>query len=384
MQQGEKIGGYTAEKPLGTGRFATVWKVKKDSGALVAVKVYRAGRTNAEYWRNEVKILNLLAERKAAEKITVPIITYFGTFAVVRFDDLLEPCLHPCIEFGLAGDSVSRLIKHCATEYDAGVPVECAKKIIRDCFRGLEFLHGAGIIHTDIKPSNLLLDRPIESINGLNFTALIADLGSSTTTDKLFAQHVGTDEYIAPELILEKPYTFAIDIWSMFVTAFELLTGDLLFDIYRETGISYGDDVDEEALVDSDSSADCVEDCGSEGDMREDNSGAEPMSEDESSGSDNPERLAMIAYRHLLLMEKVLGPPGKQFTKSARKYYNARGKLKNNPVIVHKPISELLRDNYDIALDQCRAIETFLLQGLKYSPVERCSATAALCSQWLL
>jgi serine/threonine protein kinase len=433
-----KIGGYKADVALGSGRFATVWKASSeldvdfcqvstvDIKGPVAIKVYRSGRTNQEYWRNEVKILNLIAERAALLEVAPPnIIAYHGTFAIVKFDDLLEPNIHPCIVFGLAGDSISKLLKHCNRQYSAGIPLECARKIIRDAFRGLEFIHAADIIHTDIKPSNLLLDRGIGDIDGLQFNVLLGDFGSSTPTDNLFSQHVGTDLYLAPELLLERKYTPAIDIWAMFVTAFELVTGDPLFDVFHEYEIQYGSDVDNEALdgLKHDDSSDSVPElipgpmvarssnpdmvphadqdaemvdapgvdgtdkCGGSGEC-DGCTGCCGMdcgseSNDRSSGSEDPEQLALAAYRHLLLMEKVLGPPGKQFTKTARIYYNSRGKLKNNPAIEHISLCDLLLNNYNMSHVECKALEGFLLNGLKYNPDERITAAGALELQWL-
>jgi serine/threonine protein kinase len=449
VSQGDVIGNYIADAPLGSGRFATVWSAEghnkfggssgnnsngdSSGGSVVAVKVYRSGRTNQEYWRNEVKILNLLVERAALSGITSPnIISYYGSFAVVHIDDLLEPNIHPCIIFGLAGDSVSRLLKYCRREYSAGVPLECARKVIRDSLRGLEFIHSAGLIHTDIKPSNLLLDRAISSIDGLDFNVLIGDFGSSTPATELFSRHVGTDLYLAPELLLERNYTNAVDIWAMFTTAFELVTGDPIFDVFREFEIHYGDDVDDEALDGLEhngsssseddargsvvmSDANCGDGNGHRASIDSECAGGEceggecgcksgkqggkcggcddgceecckmdcESSEGSSSGSEDPEKLALIAYRHLLLMEKVLGSPGRSFAKNARAYYNARGKLKNNPAIAHISISELLAQNYDMSHGDCKALEEFLLTGLKYNPDERISAADALRHPWL-
>jgi serine/threonine protein kinase len=430
---GDNIGEYVADSALGSGRFATVWSANrssskrdgahdggcKDGGCndatgggcneyispldKVAVKLYRSGRTNQEYWRNEVRILNLIAERAALSGIQPPnIIRYHGTFAVVSIDDLLEPNIHPCIVFGLAGDSVSRLLKHCRREYSAGVPIECARKIIRDTLRGLEFVHSVGLIHTDIKPSNLLLDRAIGDINGLDFNVLIGDFGSSTPVDNLFSRHVGTDLYLAPELLLERAYTSSVDIWAIFTTAFELVTGDPIFDVFHEFEISYGDDVDNEALegLEHDSSdsvpelipgpSETSQNCDGEGcdDGCEDCCGMDCGSScrsnsGSSSGSEDPEQLALVAYRHLLLMEKVLGPPSRSFAKTARMYYNARGKLKNNPAVNHITIAELLSQNYDMSHVDCKALEGFLLNGLKYNPDERITAADALALPWL-
>lgn len=397
---GGSIGGYTADSALGSGRFATVWSVL--GGSARAIKVYRSGRSNCEYWRNEVKILNLIAERKAMLNITAPnLIQYYGTFAIVSIDDRLEPNIHPCIVFARAGDSVSRLLKHCRREYSAGVPVECSRKIIRDTLRGLEFVHAAGLIHTDIKPSNLLLDRSLSDINGLDFNILIGDFGSSTPADDLFSRHVGTDLYLAPELVIDREYTTAIDIWATFVTAFELITGDPLFDVFHERAITYGSDVDSEGLEglkvedSSEDSApelvsamDCSEAvegalCDQSGQLQhdlqhnlqqQDKSHSSMSCTDSNSSGQN----ALVAYRHLLLMEKVLGPPPREFTKSARNYYNARGKLKNNPAIRHISIYELLSQNYDMSHVESKALENFLLCGLKYDPAARVTAVTAL------
>lgn len=425
VKPGKMVGDFITNAKLGSGRFSVVWGAYETerayhyvggaetagSGTLcrsndrpVAIKVYRSGRTNMEYWRNEVKIFNLLNERAGLLKVKIPnIIEYFGAFAHVSFDDLLEPNVYPCIVFGRAGDSVSRLIKHCAKDLGAGIPVECVKKITRDVLRGLAFIHDAGLIHTDIKPSNFMLDRRIEEVVGLDFNVLIGDLGSSTPANDLFSRHVGTVEYLAPELLLDHDYTSAIDIWATFASCFEMITGDQLFDVYHGSQITYGSDVDMEGLeglIGEDSSSDsnsapplvcamngpggktcdgcegcCGMDVGTNKSVRDDS--------DDSSGSEDSEQIELSNYRHLLLIEKVIGPAPKGFWKIARKYYNSRGKLKNNPKVEPISIASLLDKNYNLDDAANKALEAFLLTGLRYEPAQRISAADALKHPWL-
>ena len=244
--RGDIIGNYEVGEYLGKGRFSTVWSAKnKLNGSEVAIKVYRVGSDNESYYANEVRILNKIFEYSLLiQQNPTNLIGYMGTIAHVNIDIDRIPNIHPCVLFNLAGDTVSKLVKFCDRNYGKGLPIVAVKKIMRDVLKGLAYLHKCGIIHTDIKPSNLLLSGKVETLDVNGLEVSIGDLGSSTFADDLFSEHVGTVQYIAPELIVEMPYTYAIDIWATFVTCFELITGDLLFDVYDECEITYGEDID--------------------------------------------------------------------------------------------------------------------------------------------
>lgn len=356
LKFGDKIGGYQICDKLGSGRFSTVWSAKKDDD-VVAVKVYRAGSSDRHYFDNEVKILNRIAE--FSKNACGPnLITYRGAFAHVDVGVDLAPRIHPCVLFNIEGDSVSKLLRYCKRTYNCGLSLVVVKKIMRGTFAGLEYLHNCGIIHTDIKPSNLLMDRKISNAED-DFKISIGDLGSSTYADDIFSDHVGTTQYIAPELILELPYSYPIDIWASFAMCFELLTGDLLFDVYSECGVSYGDDDGEDEC--------CAVSYATTSSDTEDSSGSEDSSEAEQTN-----------YKHLLLIETVIGPAPRLFADYAQLYYNRRGKMKNDPDLQHIGIFGLLMHNYNIDAETCELIEAFLLQGLKYIPAERITATSAL------
>lgn len=397
---GDIIGNYEIHEPIGKGRFSTVWSAKNiSSGASFAIKVYRCGTDNRYYFENEVKILNRIFEFSIfSNEFPTNIISYMGSFAHVAISRDFSPKIHPCVLFNLAGDSVSKLIKFCMKKYDKGLPLHVVKKIMKDTLTGLSFLHKSGIIHTDIKPSNLLMNKKVDDIedNLDDLVVSLGDLGTSTFADDIFSQHIGTTHYCAPEVIIEAGYSYPADIWATFAMCFELITGDLLFDVFEECGVVYGEDVDGEALdwmrksggelsnkSDMDDNIDTVDNDelanNSDTEMNEFKSTELAYSDhSDSSGSEDEEDMEKINYRYLLLIEKVIGPAPREFTKQARMYYNRRDKLKNNPDIVHIRISELLYANYDLAIEECNSIEEFLLLGLRYIPDERITAEEAL------
>ena len=86
-----------------------------------------------------------------------------------------------------------------------------------------EYMHNKNIIYRDLKPENLL----IESQKGKMFLK-IADLGFATVfdKDKKMVEQVGTPLYIAPEITLNAKYDSKVDIWSLGVITYILLSGD--------------------------------------------------------------------------------------------------------------------------------------------------------------
>jgi serine/threonine protein kinase len=392
LDTGDIVGSYQVCDLVGQGRFAKVYSaINKNNGMQAAIKVYREGGDNAEYYENEIKILNKLLKYTVDNKIEPPnVIRYLGALAHVAFKHDLSPGIYPSVVFSLEGDSLSKLLRHCKKTYDGALPIPMVKKIARDILGGLEFLHKCGIIHTDIKPGNILLDRKIADINNDSngtFKVSLADLGSSTVEDDLFSMHVGTAGYCAPELLLEQKYTSSIDVWAAFVTIYELITGDLLFDVYNECDIDYGDATDpSDNLLEYESDSNCSDTDRSDsncsesdrdtlGNGSDDSCGSEYDSD--SSGSED-EDLTEANYRNLLLIEKIIGSPPKKFTKNGRDYYNSKGKLKNNPVIKKTSISKLLSINYELDDISCKSIEEFLINGFKYLPEQRISARGAL------
>ena len=90
--------------------------------------------------------------------------------------------------------------------------------------------HYSGVIHRDIKPSNVILarNRSRETVKVLDFgIAKLVDVASlKETSENVVA---GTTEYVSPERLLGEPATPASDVYSVGVTLYEMLTGQLPF-----------------------------------------------------------------------------------------------------------------------------------------------------------
>lgn len=358
LENGDRIADtYVVRDYLGRGRFSTVWAAEAPGGATVAIKVYRSGEDNERYFNNEVMIfnkINLYAKEHAAT--ARHLVKYLGFFTHSALDFELAPIIYPCVAFSLAGDHLGRLLRHYSEVYGCGLPMSAVKRFMAQILSGLSFLHKCGIVHTDIKPSNILMNVRAEESDNLDAIELqLADIGSASFVGKIFSRTVGTEGYLAPEMILGLDFGPPADVWAAFTVCYEMYTSEYLFDVRDEDKINYGADVNEELASTSPTDG----------------------SSSDSSSSDDDETI--INYKHFLLFEKLLGPAPKEFTRMGRDYYNAKGRLKWNPSINHSSLAELLRNNYDGLTEQLiNEFSSFLYLGLRYLPDERITAEAAL------
>jgi hypothetical protein len=90
------------------------------------------------------------------------------------------------------------------------------KKFTKQILLGLKYLHDHGIVHTDLKTANLLVDE--------RSNIYLSDFGCSKRVDEKTNMITGTPNYVAPEVIREQCYTTAADIWSLGCCVLEMLT----------------------------------------------------------------------------------------------------------------------------------------------------------------
>ncbi|KAG9300089.1 hypothetical protein G9A89_018366 [Geosiphon pyriformis] len=105
-------------------------------------------------------------------------------------------------------------------------------RIARDILSSLKHLHDNGIIHRDIKLSNILM--------AANNDVKLADFGISSLTPTSTTGMVGTIPYMAPDIVNVKPdnpYSTKVDTWSVGVCILELLTGKAAWGRIRDDEI---------------------------------------------------------------------------------------------------------------------------------------------------
>ena len=96
-----------------------------------------------------------------------------------------------------------------------------AMAIVRDCLAALDALHGAGIVHADVKPSNVMVKR-----TGI---AKLIDIGSAFQLDAPPPQPTCTPRYAAPEVLETRTWTPQSDLASLGYMFLEMLSGAPLF-----------------------------------------------------------------------------------------------------------------------------------------------------------
>ncbi|KAM8799644.1 SRSF protein kinase 3-like [Eudromia elegans] len=247
---------YQALHKLGCGAFATVWlchdmRRKKH----VAVKVPRSGQSFAEAAQDEVALLRCVSSMKKKDRAGENIICLLDDFRMMG-----ENGFHMCLVFEALGPSLRSLMGNYAAQ---GLPLPFVKKSLQQVLAGLHFLHKrCRIIHTDIKPENILLyvgdktlqkflpdvvdssqrtdaglkgpggdlGNQLEHCDLMNIEVKIADLGSACWTYKPLSKEIQTQPYRALEVLLGLDYGTPADIWSTGCLAFEMATGECLFD----------------------------------------------------------------------------------------------------------------------------------------------------------
>uniref|UniRef100_A0A3Q4N0W3 Calcium/calmodulin-dependent protein kinase 1Da n=1 Tax=Neolamprologus brichardi TaxID=32507 RepID=A0A3Q4N0W3_NEOBR len=97
-----------------------------------------------------------------------------------------------------------------------------ASTLIRQVLDAVNYLHRMGIVHRDLKPENLLYFNPQDESK-----IMISDFGLSKMegSGDVMSTACGTPGYVAPEVLAQKPYSKAVDCWSIGVIAYILLCG---------------------------------------------------------------------------------------------------------------------------------------------------------------
>ncbi|HSK14824.1 MAG TPA: protein kinase, partial [Gaiellaceae bacterium] len=196
---------YRLERELGRGGMAVVYLAEDaELGRRVAVKILAGHLASDEGFR-----LRFLREARMAASLSHP--------NVVQVFDAGEENGQPWIVMEhvpgtTLAEELARSGPLAAEAVAALAPQACA---------GLEHAHGAGLVHRDVKPQNLLLRE--------DGVLKIADFGIARAAEQTRLTQVGallgTAAYLAPEQAAGEPVTPAADVYSLGIVLYELLTG---------------------------------------------------------------------------------------------------------------------------------------------------------------
>ena len=196
---------------LGEGIFGSVkLGVEKKTNQRVAIKIIKKNNTkekDIELVRNEIDIMKL-----CYHPYVVHLLDHFENgeyiFIVMEY---------------IKGGSLTDYMKSKKFNFTE----RRAAEIIYQLAKGLKYLHRYGIIHRDLKPDNIMLTEASDKGN-----IKIMDFGLSKILGKKekSTDGFGTLTFVSPEVLIRKPYNKEVDIWSLGVILYLMLSGDLPFD----------------------------------------------------------------------------------------------------------------------------------------------------------
>ena len=197
----ETVGRYRLRRLLGEGALGLVYEALGEDGATVAVKVLRPEQAaDADARARFVREARLAA--RIASRHVVPVLEVGETYLVLPF--------YP-------RGSLARLLRE-----EGKLGLDQSVRLAAELGRGLDALHEHGILHRDVKPSNVLLAD--------DGTAALADFGLARASDSTRITHdgqlVGTPHYLAPELIEGAEATRASDVYALGCLLYECVAGE--------------------------------------------------------------------------------------------------------------------------------------------------------------
>lgn len=158
----------------------------------------------------EIEILQTLAEADPEDKKHI-----------IRLERHFEHKGHLCMVFENLSINLREVLKKFGR--DIGINIIAVRQYALQMFLGLTLLKKCEILHADLKPDNVLVN---ERRNQLK----IADLGSAMSADENDVTDALVSRfYRAPEIMLGIKHDYAIDMWSIGCTLFELYTGKICF-----------------------------------------------------------------------------------------------------------------------------------------------------------
>ena len=211
---------YEMKEVIGKGKFGVVnLGIHKKTGQQVAIKILN---------KENIKT----TEDKELVRIEIEILKLCHHPNIVRLLDHLEnnDYIYIVTEY-IGGGTLGQYFKKKKFNFSE----RQATNIMSQIANGVKYLHQYGIAHRDLKPDNIMITQ--QNDYGV---IKIMDFGLSKilSPNERMVDGYGTLSYVAPEVLLRTPYNKEVDIWSMGVILFYMLSGKLPFRGHKEQEVA--------------------------------------------------------------------------------------------------------------------------------------------------
>ena len=206
---GTKLGQYEVQEFIGQGAMGLVYRAfhvqLERAGAVKVLQALSPDPDTTARFRHEAQAI---AQMRHSNIVNV---YDFGEF---------EGTPYMIVEYVPGGSLADRLNK-------GPVNRASAMKYLRGIADGLDYAHGMGIVHRDVKPANVLLEK--------DDTPVLADFGlakllQGSSLKSMTGVTTGTPAYMAPEQVMGHQVGPAADRYSLATIAYEMLAGAIPFD----------------------------------------------------------------------------------------------------------------------------------------------------------
>ena len=211
---GSRLGGYRLEEQVGAGGMAVVFRAHDERlDRPVALKIMTPAMGSDDMFRQR-----FIRESRAAAAVEDPHI--IPVYEAGEVGHILFIAMRL-----VRGGDVRSLLRR-----EGPLPPDRVASIISPVASALDAAHAAGLVHRDVKPANILLDRR----PGRPDHVYLSDFGLSKSAEVSLGltaagQFLGTPDYTAPEQIEGLPVDGRTDQYALACAVFELLTGQAPF-----------------------------------------------------------------------------------------------------------------------------------------------------------
>jgi serine/threonine protein kinase len=209
FRRGSRLAGYRLEARIGSGGMAVVWRAHdRLMNRPVALKIMDP-KADPTYRRR------FFVERRAAAKVD-----YHPNIITVYNAGEADGVLFIAMQFVKGGD-LGRLLKH-----EGQLSPERAAEFVDPVAWALDAVHGARLVHRDVKPANVLVDTRAgqpDQVYLSDFGIAKAELSAVTLTKP--GGVIGSLDYMAPEQLEGRAPDGRADQYALACLAYELLTG---------------------------------------------------------------------------------------------------------------------------------------------------------------